>query len=152
MRVRPVKEYNDARLYTGFAAVANGACAPAPNGGNTAPGGGLGLDLAAIAEQLNDIAAELRGEGHIGAHLLRSRGEVGGHDPRRTPAIRPDPQIDLFIRRSRYADFAREACADMGFKDFFWILGGTGRRFYGARVHAYGPVYGSGAAVVEFKL
>ena len=111
MRVRPVKEYNDARLYTGFAAVANGACAPAPNGGNTAPGGGLGLDLAAIAEQLNDIAAELRGEGHIGAHLLHSRGEVGGHDPRRTPAIRPDPQIDLLNRRSRYADFAREAYA-----------------------------------------
>ena len=109
MRVRPVKEHNDARLYTGFAAVTNGWCAPALNGDNTAPGGGLGLDLTAIAEQLNDIAAELRGEGHIGAHLLRSRGEVGEHDPRSTPAIRPDPQIDLLNRRSRYADFAREA-------------------------------------------
>lgn len=48
--------------------------------------------------------------------------------------------------------FATQARADMGFKHLYWILGGTGRRFYGARVHAYGPVYGSGAAVVEFKL
>jgi 2-aminophenol/2-amino-5-chlorophenol 1,6-dioxygenase alpha subunit len=49
-------------------------------------------------------------------------------------------------------EFAREARADMGFKHLSWLLGATGRRFYGARVHAYGPVYGSGAAVVELKL
>ncbi len=40
----------------------------------------------------------------------------------------------------------------MGFKQIAWVLGGLQRRFHGARVHAYGPVYGSGAAVVEFKL
>lgn len=49
-------------------------------------------------------------------------------------------------------EFAREARADMGFKHMAWLLGGMERRFYGARIHAYGPVYGSGAAVVEFKL
>lgn len=48
--------------------------------------------------------------------------------------------------------FAEEAKADMGFKHFAWILGALGGRFYGARVHAYGPTYGSGAAVVEFKV
>lgn len=48
--------------------------------------------------------------------------------------------------------FAAEARADMGFKHLAFILGALGGRFYGARVHAYGPVYGSGAAVVEFKL
>ncbi len=48
--------------------------------------------------------------------------------------------------------FAREARAEMGFKQMAWLLGGLQRRFHGARVHAYGPVYGSGAAVVEFKL
>lgn len=49
-------------------------------------------------------------------------------------------------------DFAREARADMGFKHFHWVLGALKGRFLGARVHGYGPVYGSGAAVVEFTL
>lgn len=49
-------------------------------------------------------------------------------------------------------EFAREARADMGFKHFFWVLGALKGRFVGARVHGYGPVYGSGAAVVEFTL
>jgi 2-aminophenol/2-amino-5-chlorophenol 1,6-dioxygenase alpha subunit len=39
----------------------------------------------------------------------------------------------------------------MGFKHFGWIMGALGGRFHGARIHAYGAVYGSGAAVVEFK-
>jgi len=49
-------------------------------------------------------------------------------------------------------EFAREARAEMGFKHFHWILGALKGRFVGARVHGYGPVYGSGAAVVEFTL
>lgn len=49
-------------------------------------------------------------------------------------------------------NFAREAKADMGFKHAGWIMGAIGRTFTGATVHAYGPVYGTGAAVVEFKL
>lgn len=49
-------------------------------------------------------------------------------------------------------DFAREARADMGMKHLHWILGGLGGRFHGARTHAYGPAWGSGAAVVEFNL
>jgi len=49
-------------------------------------------------------------------------------------------------------DFAREARADMGFKHFYWILGALEGRFMGARVHGYGPLYGSGGAVVELTL
>ncbi|WP_428422735.1 tRNA U-34 5-methylaminomethyl-2-thiouridine biosynthesis protein [Methylibium sp.] len=49
-------------------------------------------------------------------------------------------------------DFAKEARADMGFKHFYWILGALQGRFAGARVHGYGPLYGSGGAVVEFTL
>ena len=48
--------------------------------------------------------------------------------------------------------YAKEAKPDMGFKHMAWILGALGGRYYGARVHAYGPSYGSGAAVVEFKV
>ena len=48
------------------------------------------------------------------------------------------------------SDYAREARADMGFKHFAWVLGAIGGRFHSGTVHAYGPIYGSGAAVVEF--
>ena len=42
---------------------------------------------------------------------------------------------------------------DMGFKHFAWLVGAMGERWsHGATVHAYGPIYGSGAAVVEFGL
>ena len=41
----------------------------------------------------------------------------------------------------------------MGFKHFAWLAGAMGERCSrGATVHAYGPIYGSGAAVVEFDL
>lgn len=54
--------------------------------------------------------------------------------------------------RSLIPEFSRQARADMGFKHFHWILGALKGRFPGARVHGYGPVYGSGAAVIEFTL
>jgi 2-aminophenol/2-amino-5-chlorophenol 1,6-dioxygenase alpha subunit len=48
------------------------------------------------------------------------------------------------------AKYAQEARADMGFKHFAWLMGGLGGRYAAAKVHAYGPTYGSGAAIVEF--
>jgi len=59
---------------------------------------------------------------------------------------------DVGQLRSAIPQFASEARADMGFKHFHWILGALKGRFLGARVHGYGPVYGSGAAVVEFTI
>ncbi len=59
---------------------------------------------------------------------------------------------DVGQLRRTLPDFAREARADMGFKHFHWVLGALKGRFVGARVHGYGPVHGSGAAVVEFTL
>lgn len=47
--------------------------------------------------------------------------------------------------------YAQEARVDMGFKHFAWLCGGLGNRCAGATVHAYGPTWGSGAAIVEFK-
>lgn len=46
--------------------------------------------------------------------------------------------------------YAQEAKVDMGFKHLSWIMGGLNGRYKGAKVHAYGPTYGSGAAVIEF--
>ena len=50
------------------------------------------------------------------------------------------------------AEYVQAAKVDMGFKHLAWIQGATDGRYYGARVHAYGPTYGAGAAVVEFKV
>ena len=48
---------------------------------------------------------------------------------------------------------AGAARVDMGFKHFAWLAGAMSERWsLGATVHAYGPIYGSGAAVVEFGL
>lgn len=49
-------------------------------------------------------------------------------------------------------EFAKAARVDMGFKHFAWILGALGRRIGGAQIHAYGATYGSGAAVIEFRV
>jgi 2-aminophenol/2-amino-5-chlorophenol 1,6-dioxygenase alpha subunit len=49
-------------------------------------------------------------------------------------------------------DYAQQARAEMGFKHFAYILGGVGGNFSSATVHHYGPLYGSGGAVVEFHL
>ncbi len=49
-------------------------------------------------------------------------------------------------------EFATQGKADMGFKHGAWVLGAIGGKFKAAKVHAYGPLYGSGGAVVEFIL
>jgi 2-aminophenol/2-amino-5-chlorophenol 1,6-dioxygenase alpha subunit len=59
---------------------------------------------------------------------------------------------DVTALRKAIPDYVKAAKVDMGFKHMAWILGGLGGKFYGARVHGYGPTYGAGAAVVEFTL
>jgi 2-aminophenol/2-amino-5-chlorophenol 1,6-dioxygenase alpha subunit len=54
--------------------------------------------------------------------------------------------------RSVLPDFGKQARADMGFKHFHWVLGALNGSFKGAKVHGYGPLYGSGGAVIEFKI
>lgn len=58
---------------------------------------------------------------------------------------------DVSALRATAGDYAKQAKVDMGFKHMFWLLGGLGGSFSGAKVHAYGPVYGTGAAVVELR-
>ncbi len=48
------------------------------------------------------------------------------------------------------AGYAPAARADMGMKHLAWIMGALGDHYRGAQVLAYGPSYGSGAAVVNF--
>lgn len=59
---------------------------------------------------------------------------------------------DIEALRSEIPQYAAEAQADMGFKHFYWLLGAMGGKFQKAHVHEYGPLYGSGGAVVEFTL
>jgi 2-aminophenol/2-amino-5-chlorophenol 1,6-dioxygenase alpha subunit len=59
---------------------------------------------------------------------------------------------DVAELRRLIPEYAGSARVDMGFKHMHWILGALEHPFGGAMVHAYGPLYGSGAAVVEFKM
>ncbi len=55
--------------------------------------------------------------------------------------------VDELLRQ--LPDFVAQARADMGFKHFGFVLGALGGRLGQAQVYAYGPQYGSGAAVVK---
>lgn len=57
---------------------------------------------------------------------------------------------DVAQLRRVLPEYREAARPEMGFKPFHWILGALGGRYTSARVHAYGPLYGSGGAVVEF--
>ena len=50
------------------------------------------------------------------------------------------------------SEFAQAAVADMGFKVFAWLMGVLGTPNTAGNVLAYGPIWGTGAAVVEYKL
>ena len=52
--------------------------------------------------------------------------------------------------REACPQYAAEAKVDMGFKHLAFLLGAMGGNFSGATVHGYGPLYGTGGAVVEF--
>lgn len=49
-------------------------------------------------------------------------------------------------------DYARIAAVDMGFKAFAWLMGTLDTPNCPGAVLAYGPVWGTGAAVVEYQL
>ena len=59
---------------------------------------------------------------------------------------------DIEALNNACPEYAQRARADMGFKHFAYLLGGMGGDFSGAVVHHYGALYGTGGAVVEFKL
>lgn len=47
-------------------------------------------------------------------------------------------------------EYARAAAVDMGFKAFAWLMGVLGTPAWTGDIHAYGPLWGTGAAVVEY--
>ena len=57
---------------------------------------------------------------------------------------------DVAALREALPSYAAEAKVDMGFKHLSWILGGLGGGYSNAKLHAYGPAYGAGCAVMEF--
>ena len=48
--------------------------------------------------------------------------------------------------------YAKQAKVDMGFKHMAFIKGALGSQLSGGKVHAYEPVYGAGAGVIEFSV
>lgn len=58
---------------------------------------------------------------------------------------------DVAALREMLPEYVRQANGEMGMKHLAWLLGAMGGRFHSARIHAYGPTWGAGAAVVEFQ-
>jgi 2-aminophenol/2-amino-5-chlorophenol 1,6-dioxygenase alpha subunit len=50
------------------------------------------------------------------------------------------------------SEYAQAAVADMGFKAFAWLMGVLGTPTTSGSVLAYGPIWGTGAAVIEYIL
>ena len=124
---------------------------------------------AALTEQLGKLAAAIAqeqgkrvavvGVGGLSGSIFREEIDIRlDRVARSEDDIWNKRVLDLIERadvaglRKELPQFAQEARAEMGFKHFHWILGALNGKFYGARTHAYGPAYGSGAAVVEFSL
>ncbi|MCW5624524.1 MAG: tRNA U-34 5-methylaminomethyl-2-thiouridine biosynthesis protein [Burkholderiales bacterium] len=124
---------------------------------------------AETTEQLGRLAAQLADEqgkrvavvgvGGLSGSILREEidirsDRIASHDDDRwnRQILDAIERADVNGLRKEVPEFAKTARADFGFKHFHWILGALQGKFYGARTHAYGPVYGSGAAVVEFTI
>ena len=57
---------------------------------------------------------------------------------------------DLEGLRAVWDDYCKEAKVDMGFKHLSFVLGGLDDHYDSAEVLGYGPLYGTGGAVVHF--
>jgi 2-aminophenol/2-amino-5-chlorophenol 1,6-dioxygenase alpha subunit len=83
-------------------------------------------------------------------------------DPRADRISRPEddawnPRILELIAQGKNAavlalseEYACAASADMGFKAFAWLMGVLGTPARPGTILAYGPLWGTGAAVVEY--
>lgn len=48
-------------------------------------------------------------------------------------------------------EYCKNAGPEMGFKGFYWMMGGLDYPQVKADVHAYGPIWGTGNAIVEYS-
>ncbi len=48
-------------------------------------------------------------------------------------------------------EYAKQTSADMMFKAFYWLMGALGTPGLPGKILAYGPLWGTGAAVVEYE-
>lgn len=122
----------------------------------------LGALAAAEAERLDRRYAVI-GVGGLSGTIFRNEIEIANdhvasvEDDELNRALlaeleRGDGHGDGDRLRAFCADYAGKARADMGMKHLAWILGALGSQYCGASTLAYGPSYGSGAAVVQFKI
>lgn len=59
---------------------------------------------------------------------------------------------DLAQVKELAPEFAKATAADMQFNAFHWLSGVLeGEKIQGTQIHAYGPLWGTGAAVLEFN-
>ena len=78
-----------------------------------------------------------------------SRAEDDVWNRRVLDLIAQGKNVEVLTSSSAYA---RAAVTDMGFKAFAWLMGVLGTPATAGKVLAYGPIWGTGAAVVEYPL
>lgn len=58
---------------------------------------------------------------------------------------------DIGALQELWPEYAKQARVDMGFKHMSFLLGALGNSYSAASPLAYGPLYGTGAAVIHFS-
>lgn len=116
----------------------------------------LGEIAAREASRLNRRIAAI-GVGGLSGAFFRDSIEVAGDHLARDADDAWNRRVLELMRRGAADEltqlcpsYAAEARVDMGFKHYGFVLGALGGSYSGATVHAYGPLYGAGGAVVEF--
>lgn len=116
----------------------------------------LGALAMRAAEEQGKTAAVLAVGGLSADHhnedipLAEDRVSVPEHDELNRRLLDLLAAGDEAALRAFLPDYAERARGDGHMKHVSWLLGATGG-FEGATVHAYGPDYGAGAAVVELE-
>ena len=119
---------------------------------------GLGRVAAAQARALNRRVAVI-GVGGLSGSFFRGALDIAtDHIASEGDDVWNLRMLDLLERgrvdefRAACPNYAQAAKVDMGFKHCAFLMGAIDWNFSAATVHGYGPLYGSGGAVVEFHL
>jgi len=117
-----------------------------------------------IAEVAREVAAEegkrlaVVGVGGLSGNYFRDAIKVEGDRVASAADERWNRRVLAWIEagavgelRAAWGEYVGAARVDMGFKHFAFVLGALGGDYRRAEVMAYGPLYGTGAAVIRFQ-
>ena len=99
------------------------------------------------------------GVGGLSGHAFRNEMEIADDHIFSAEDDRWNRRILELLVRGELAEvqalldaYCETAAVDMGFKHLAFVLGAIGDNYHGASIRGYGPLYGTGGAVIEFHL